>query len=149
MKIAVSSDEHGHLVHVVLEELRARGHDVVYYGPSANGDSCDWPAVTLQAVEHVTQRDADEAIVMCWTGTGCAIVANKVAGIRAALCHDAETAKGARIWNHANVLALSLRMTPEAIAREILDSWFSTPLSKDAWNLAQIEAVRKIEAGRK
>lgn len=149
MKIAVSSDEHGHLVQVVLEELRTRGHEVVYYGPDANGDAFDWSAVTLQAVEHVTQRDADEAIVMCWTGTGCAIVANKVAGIRAALCHDAETAKGARIWNHANVLALSLRMTPEAIAREILDSWLSTPLSEDAWNLAQIEAVRKIEADRK
>jgi ribose 5-phosphate isomerase B len=82
---------------------------------------------------------------MCWTGTGCTIAANKVPGIRAALCHDAETAKGARIWNHANVLGLSLRATPEAIATEILDAWFATPRSDDDWNRLQMERVRAIE----
>ena len=73
---------------------------------------------------------------------------NKVPGIRAALCHDAETAKGARLWNHANVLALSLRATPIPIAREILDAWFSTPVSTDEWNQKQIERIRSIEQGR-
>ena len=84
---------------------------------------------------------------MCWTGTGASLAANKVVGIRAALCHDAETAKGARIWNHANVLALSLRATPVPIAREILDAWFSTPFGTDEWNLKQIERIRRIEQG--
>ncbi len=85
---------------------------------------------------------------MCWTGTGSSIAANKVPGVRAALCHDAETAKGARIWNHANVLALSLRTTSEALLKEILDAWFETPFSNDDWNLNQIERIKEIERRR-
>ena len=147
MKIAVSTDERTHLVDVILAELKKRGHEVVYFGPGEGEEPVDWPDVTRDAVEQVAQAQADEAIVMCWTGTGCTIVANKVPGIRAALCHDAETAKGARIWNHANVLALSLRATPEPILSEILDRWFDTPFSDDDWNLRQMERVREIEAG--
>jgi ribose 5-phosphate isomerase B len=145
MKIAVSTDEHTHLVDVIREEVQARGHEIFYFGPEAGSGSVDWPDVTSEAVQCITEGKADEAIVMCWTGTGCSIAANKVKGIRAALCHDAETAKGARIWNHANVLALSLRATPEAVVKEILDAWFNTPYSDDAWNLKQMEKIRKLE----
>jgi ribose 5-phosphate isomerase B len=88
---------------------------------------------------------ADEGIVFCWTGTGASIAANKVRGIRAALCHDAETARGARIWNHANVLALSLRVTSEALAKEILEAWFSTSYSDDEWNCQQIARLCQLE----
>lgn len=145
MKIAVSSDEHTHLVDFILEELKKRGHDVLYLGPEP-GQEADWPVVTREAAECVARGEADEGIVMCWTGTGASIAANKVPGVRAALCHDAETARGARIWNHANVLALSLRATSEPIAKEILDAWFSTPYSDDAWNRTQIERIRRMEA---
>ncbi len=144
-RIAVSCDEFGHLVGVVLRELKARGHETVYFGPQAGEDARDWPLVTQEAVNLVAEGLADEAIVMCWTGTGCSIAANKVPGIRAALCHDAETAKGARIWNHANVLALSMRATPEAIVKEILDLWFSTPFSEDEWNVHQMKRIRDME----
>ena len=144
MKLSVSTDERTHLVDVVLNELTKRGHEITYFGPDS-GESEDWPVVTCQAVERVTNRESDEAIVMCWTGTGCTIAANKIPGIRAALCHDAKTAKGARIWNHANVLALSLRATPEAVVTEILDAWFDTPYSDDEWNLKQIERIRELE----
>jgi ribose 5-phosphate isomerase B len=144
VRIAVSTDERTRLVDVVLEELRERGHEVEYFGPVEGGRSVDWPDVTLEAVDRVARGDADEAIVMCWTGTGCSIAANKVDGIRAALCGDAETARGARVWNHANVLALSLRATPEPIAREILDRWFDTPFSDDDWNRAQIARLREV-----
>jgi ribose 5-phosphate isomerase B len=144
MKLAVSTDERTHLVDAILEELQKRGHMVEYFGPNP-GKEADWPEVTLQAVEQVARGDADEAIVMCWTGTGCTIAANKVPGIRAALCHDAETAKGARIWNHANVLGLSLRATPEPVAKEILDAWFKTPYSDDEWNQRQIQRLEEIE----
>ena len=144
MKIAVSTDERTHLVDAILDDLARRGHDVAYFGPAA-GAEADWPEVTLQAAEQVAGGAAEEAIVLCWTGTGCTIAANKVPGIRAALCHDAETAKGARIWNHANVLGLSLRATPEAVAKEILDAWFATPLSEDDWNRRQMERLRAIE----
>src|SRR3972149_3927920 len=122
MKIAVSADERTHLVDFVLDELRRRGHEVMYFGPEP-GQEADWPEVTLRAAESINRGEADEAIVMCWTGAGATLAANKVPGIRAALCHDAETAKGARVWNHANVLGLSLRATPEAVAREILNVW--------------------------
>jgi ribose 5-phosphate isomerase B len=144
MKIAVSTDEHTHLVDFILEELRRRGHAVEYFGPAA-GATADWPVVTLQAAERVAQGRADEAIVMCWTGAGATLAASKVPGIRAALCRDVEETKGARIWSHANVLALSLRATPEPVAKEILDAWFDTPYSSDEWNLEQVRRIREIE----
>jgi ribose 5-phosphate isomerase B len=144
MKLAVSTDERTHLVDTIVDELQKRGHEVEYFGPEP-GKEADWPEVTLQAVERVAGGQANEAIVMCWTGTGCTLAANKVPGIRAALCHDAETAKGARIWNHANVLGLSLRATPEAVAKEILNAWFDTPYSDDEWNMRQIQQIKEIE----
>lgn len=144
MKIAVSTDERTGLVETLLEELNERHHTVEYIGPEA-GEDADWPEVTCRAAELVASGAADEGIVMCWTGTGASIAANKVKGVRAALCRDAETAKGARKWNHANVLALSLQATSESILKEILDAWFSTKFSDDEWNLKQIERIRHME----
>jgi ribose 5-phosphate isomerase B len=151
MKITVSSDEHSPLVDAVIEEIEKRGHQVEYFGPSSGApasEANDWPLVTAQAAARVADGRADEAVVMCWTGTGASLAANKVAGVRAALCHDAETARGARIWNHANVLALSLRATPIPIAREILEAWFSTPYSDDDWNLRQMARIRLLETDK-
>ena len=145
MRIAVSTDERHPLVETLLEELRRRGHEPAYFGPEGDGDAADWPEITMQAIGALRRGEADEAIVLCWTGTGCAIVANKAPGVRAALCRDAETARGARIWNHANVLALSLRATSPAVLREILDRWFDTPFGEDAWNVRQIARVRQAE----
>jgi ribose 5-phosphate isomerase B len=145
MHIAVSSDEHGELVDFVCANLAERGHRVTYFGPGAGEESADWPVVTRQAAEMVRDGSADQAIVICWTGTGAALAANKVRTIRAALVHDAPTAAGARQWNHANVLALSLRATSLPVAREILDSWFATPLTNDDWNLRQIARIGEIE----
>jgi ribose 5-phosphate isomerase B len=145
VKIAVSTDERTHLVDALIDDLNRRGHEVVYCGPAKGEESVDWPVVTLEAIEKVRTGQADEAIVMCWTGTGCSIVANKVPGIRAALCVDAETARGARVWNHANVLALSLRATPEPVLNEILDRWFDTPFGDDDWNRRQIERVVELD----
>ena len=122
MNIVVSSDEYFPLIDLLLEEVQKRGHEVHYFGPRQGEKSVDWPDVTLKAIEEIKEGRAQEGIVCCWTGTGCSIVANKVLGIRAALCGDAETAKGARIWNHANVLALSLRLTSPAVMKEILRS---------------------------
>jgi ribose 5-phosphate isomerase B len=147
MKIAVGSDERTHLTDALLDDLRRRGHEVLPFGPLAEDDAAsDWPLVCGRVAQVVAAGDADEGIVCCWTGTGASIAANKVPGIRAALCGDAETARGARTWNHANVLALSLRATSEPLAKEILDAWFSTPYSDDDWNRQQIERIRQIEA---
>jgi ribose 5-phosphate isomerase B len=149
MKIAVGSDERTHLTDFVIEELKKRGFELTLFGPLAEHDpDVDWPLTSSKVAQAVASGEADEGIVCCWTGTGASIAANKVPGIRAALCHDAETARGARTWNHANVLALSLRATPEPIAKEILDAWFATPYSEDEWNRQQIERIKRLEAGQ-
>lgn len=146
MRIAIGSDERTNLTDTVLEELKRRGYEIVPFGSLAeNQREVDWPISSSKVALAVATQKVDEGIVFCWTGTGASIAANKVSGIRAALCHDAETARGARIWNHANVLVLSLRATTEAIAKEILDAWFSTPYSEDDWNLLQIKRIRQLE----
>ncbi len=147
-KIAVSCDEYGHLVEVLLALLRERGYEPIYFGPQAGDDPQDWPLVTKLAIDEVLQQNVEEAIVMCWTGTGCSIVANKIPGIRAALCLDAKTAEGAKVWNHANVLALSQRVTSEEVLKEILDVWFATPFSTDEWNVTQIRRVNALDDHR-
>jgi ribose 5-phosphate isomerase B len=150
MKIAIGSDEATELTTALIAELEKRGHTVVPFGPLAKDDpDADWPVVSSRVAEAVARREADEGIVCCWTGTGASIAANKVPGVRAALVHDAETARGARLWNHANVLALSLRATPIPVMREILDAWFSTPMTEgeaqSEWNRRQIERIRELE----
>ena len=149
MKIAIGSDEATELTTFLIKELQARGHTPIPIGPLAPDDpDVDWPLTSSRVAKLVARGEAVEGIVCCWTGTGASIAANKVCGIRAALCHDAETARGARIWNHANVLALSLRATPLPIAREILAAWFGTPYSDDAWNMQQIERIKALESAR-
>ena len=126
MKIAVCSDE-PYAVHDVLRsELEARGHEVVAFGSVADGREAPWVQTAEAAARAVADGRCDEGIFCCWTGTGIAMAANKVPGIRAALCTDPQTAQGARVWNHANVLALSNRLLGEHVLREILDAWFST-----------------------
>lgn len=145
MKLAVGSDERTHLTDMVIEEIKKRGHDVELFGPLA-GHQEYWPEVARQVAERVAEGDADEGVLFCWTGTGVSLAANKVPGIRAALCDDAETARGARLWNNANVLCLSLRRTPEVIAKEILDSWFSTAYEPNPTDDACLDQVATIEA---
>jgi ribose 5-phosphate isomerase B len=125
LRIALGSDERSHLTEFVEEDLRRRGHDVQLFGPP-RGDPAPWPDVAEAVARKVADHEADEGVLFCWTGTGVSIAANKVPGVRAALCGDAETARGAKAWNQANVLCLSLRGTSETVAREILDAWFST-----------------------
>jgi ribose 5-phosphate isomerase B len=144
MKLAVGSDERTHLTDMVVEELAKRGHTVELFGPLRD-EKMLWPHIAQQVAERVARGEADEGILFCWTGTGVTIAANKVPGIRAALVHDAETAKGARLWNRANVLCLSLRATSEVIAKEILDAWFATPLGTDPVDVECVERVGEIE----
>lgn len=125
MKIILGSDEKTNLTETIVKELAKREYEVQVVGP-LTGESETWPEVAKDVATAVSQGEANEGIICCWTGTGVSIAANKVPGIRAALCTDAETARGARLWNDANVLCLSLRKTSEAVAVEILDAWFST-----------------------
>lgn len=145
MKLAIGSDERTHLTDAVVNEVIERGHEVQLFGP-LEGQKRLWPDVARQVATSIQQGEADEGILFCWTGTGVSLAANKVPGIRAALCADAETAKGARLWNKANVLCISLRATSVTIAQEILDAWFDTvyqPNEEDDTCLAQVEAIER------
>jgi ribose 5-phosphate isomerase B len=142
MRIAVAADERTGVAEAVVDELRKRGHEPVVHGALNNEERDDWAWASEAAARDVAEGRAEQAIVCCWTGTGASIAANKVAGIRAALCGDAETARGARTWNDANVLALSLRSTSEAVLQEILDGWFETKPSDDG---ADVENVRHLD----
>ncbi len=127
--------------------LKGRGHTTVSHGALAEGERDDWAWACEAAARDVVEGRADQAIVCCWTGTGASIAANKVRGARAALCGDAPTAAGARRWNDANVLALSLRATSEAQLGEILDAWFATAPSDEADDRANIAHLRELEGG--
>jgi ribose 5-phosphate isomerase B len=146
MRIAVSSDERTGVADAVVDELRRRGHEPVPHGALAEGDRPDWAWASEAAARDVADGRADQAIVCCWTGTGASIAANKVAGVRAALCGDAPTAEGARKWNDANVLALSLRTTSHAELQEILDAWFAAAPSADDGDRANVTHLAELDA---
>ena len=126
MRIAIGSDESTSLTDYVVGELQRRGHEVQLTGALA-GDEPRWPAVGRRVGELVAEGTCQEGVLFCYTGTGVSMAANKVTGVRAALCSDAQTAAGARQYNHANVLVMSLRSTSAEVAREVLDAWFTTP----------------------
>lgn len=138
MRISLASDSLDGIASRLVAEVERRGHSVTLYGALAPGDRVDWAWCCSAAARDVAAGQSDQAIVCCWTGTGASIAANKVPGIRAALCVDAVTAGGARTWNDANVLALSLRLTSEQSMVEILDGWFSGTPSTDPVDLANI-----------
>jgi ribose 5-phosphate isomerase B len=142
-RVVIGSD----MRHPVSEELalhlEERGLGVVRCGAVGAPDT-PWPQVAEQVARLVAEGVVESGIVCCWTGTGVCIAANKVPGVRAALCADAQTARGARRWNDANVLALSLRATSAAVAEEIVDAWLE-PTTPDPDEAANIRAVADIE----
>ena len=144
MRVAVAADERTGVAEAVVEKLRERGHDPIVHGALSEQERDDWAWASEAAARDVADGRAEQGIVCCWTGTGASIAANKVPGIRAALCDDAETARGARKWNDANVLALSLRRTSEALLDEILDAWFDGEPSSDPDDVENIRHVDEI-----
>lgn len=134
MRVAFGTDESNDLTAFIQGELRSAGHEVLVVA-----DPALWPDAGRAVGEAVATGNADRGVVCCWTGTGVAMAANKVKGARAALCSDAETARGARRWNDANVLAVSLRLTSPALAREMLDAFMHTPA--DPEEAAQISKL--------
>lgn len=142
MRAVLGTDEKTLLTEAVEADLRSRGVEVILVGPPA-GEEIGWAEVGRRVGEAVAAGAVDFGVVFCWTGTGVSIAANKVRGVRAALCADAETAAGARCWNDANVLVMSLRTTSVALAGEMLDAWFATEADP-----AQAESIALLESGR-
>ncbi len=148
MRLAVGSDERTGLTSALVAELSRRGFELRLFGPLAGGEEA-WPHVAQAVAQQVATGQCEQGILCCWTGTGVSIAANKVLGVRAALCSDAETARGARKWNDANVLCLSLRLTSETVAGEILDSWFGTESDpSEAANISYLNTIldRRVDS---
>jgi ribose 5-phosphate isomerase B len=142
VKIALGADEDAHLVGEIVRFLEERGHVVERFGAARRVNE-PWGRTALAVAESVARGDHEIGVVCCWTGTGVSIAANKVPGVRAALCGDAQTARGARRWNDANVLALSLRATSPEVAREIMEAWLGEPYG--GTEAASLDAIRERE----
>lgn len=138
MRVAVGTDEVTPVTETLVDHLRETGHEVVVV---AEGE--EWPEVGRGVGLAVAGGEAERGVVCCWTGTGVSIAANKVAGVRAALCPDAETARGARRWNDANVVALGLRLTSAVVAVEVVDAFLATGPDPD-----EAAAIARLEAGQ-
>lgn len=137
MRFIVGSDDAVPVLERVAELLRGHGHEVIAVVVKP------WGEVALEVAHAVASKSADQGIVMCWTGTGVSMAASKVAGVRAALCVDAATAAGARKWNDANVLAMSLRLLSEPLAVEILEAWLGA--SYGGTESESLERMRRQE----
>jgi ribose 5-phosphate isomerase B len=148
MRIAVCSDEPYPVHDVVITELMRRGHEVHAFGAPKSGAEEPWADVAEAAALAISRGECDEGVFFCWTGTGICMAANKVPGIRAALCADPGTAAGARVWNHANVICLSNRTLSEDMAKEILAAWLDTDRGTDgAEGVARMNALDERHRG--
>ena len=139
MKLVVASDEKTHLTDFVVEHLKNKGHKLILLGDLVKKDG-KWVEIGKKAAEKVAKGEVDRGILFCWSGTGICMAANKIKGVRAALCWDTETARLARKWDNANILCMSLRYTSEELAKEILDAWFSAEFDEEGLN-----EVHKLE----
>jgi ribose 5-phosphate isomerase B len=148
MKISIGADMKLNVVEHALEWLEKHGHNVSYNGAQSE-EAVPWPDVARKVAREVASDEVDEGILFCWTGTGVSIAANKVPGVRAALCADAETARGARLWNKANVLCLSMRLTTEILLEEILEMWFGTAYQPNPSDDQCIALIDKLDQNRK
>jgi ribose 5-phosphate isomerase B len=139
MRIVVGADDEGPVADAVIEELRSRGHEVTVL------ERGQWPEVARRVGESVASGEADQGVLFCWTGTGTAMAANKVPGVRAALAWEPWIAEGARKWNDANVLVMSLKRTEPDTAKEILDAWFAVE-SPDPEEVANIARLAELDS---
>lgn len=147
MVVSIAADELVGVAGELEPQLLQRGHEVIRHGALTSGEPTQWAWASEAAARDVAELRAQRAIVCCWTGTGASIAANKVEGVRAALCLDAATVEGARRWNDANVLALSLRATSQAVLAEMLDAWFATPPSteiEDRANVVHVDSLARM-----
>jgi ribose 5-phosphate isomerase B len=139
VRVSLGADDSAPVVEAVIEDLRRRGHELRIYEPE------QWPEVALKVASDVAEGRADQGVLFCWTGTGTNMVANKVPGVRAALAWEPWIAEGARLWNDANVLVMSLKRTSPETALEILEAWFAveTPDASEAANIQRAGAIER------
>jgi len=145
MRISVGSDMRQPVTDAVIQWLAEHDHSLTLVGPLMDGDEHEWVDVSEATVRPVADGDADTAVVFCWSGTGACMAANKVRGIRAALCGDAETARLARKYNHANVLVFSMRATSPAVALEAIEAFLAEPWGEDDFDVRNVAALNRLD----
>ena len=135
MRFVAGSDDEGEAADAAIDELRRRGHEVDVL------ERGRWPDVAKQVARAVAGGEADQGLLFCWTGTGTAMAANRVPGARAALVWEPWIAEGARRWNDANVLVMSLKRTTPETAREIVAAWLAVeaPDEDELENIARLD----------
>ena len=145
MKIAIGCD-HGalELKEAVAAHLKERGMEVADFG-TCTPESCDYPDFAEKAARAVVCGECDRGIVMCTTGIGISIAANKVDGIRCALLHDVWSAKMTRAHNDTNMMAMGAAVVGKMLAMEIVDAWLDTPFSQEAKHRRRIDKVMALE----
>jgi len=148
VKIAIGADHGGfRLKEEIVRFLRERGHEVVDVGCSSES-SVDYPDYAVPVCDMVVKGEADRGILICGTGIGMSIAANKIPGIRCALVHDVFSAKATREHNDSNVLAMGGRVIGPGLAVEIVRVWTETEFPGDERHRNRIEKVRRLETGR-
>lgn len=135
MNLVVSSDEKTPLTDFVVSYLQSQGHTLTLFGDLVEKNG-KWAEIATQAANLIAHKKVDQGILFCWSGTGTAMAANRIKGVRAALCWTPEIAKLARKWNDANVLVMALVDTTNEHAKEIIDAWFATPFDEEGLNEA-------------
>ncbi len=141
MRIVLGADDEGAVADAAVEELRSRGHEVEVL------ERGQWPDLAARVARAVAAGEADQGMLFCWTGTGTSMAANKIRGVRAALAWEPWIAEGARRWNDANVLVMSLKRTDPTTAREIVAAWLGVdePDADEADNIARLGALEREE----
>ena len=145
MKIAIGCD-HGALAlkNKLVSHLQAKGHEVTDFG-TYTPDSCDYPEFAAAAARAVASGDCEKGIVLCTTGIGVSITANKVRGIRCALLSDLMSARLTRAHNDTNMMAIGAGVVGEMLALQIVDTWLGTEFSGEARHQRRIDKMMAVE----
>lgn len=147
MKLVIGADHRGHEAATRLgEALRAAGHDVEVQVPPA-GEACDYPETAWAVGHSVVEGRAEMGVLMCGTGVGMCMAANKIKGVRAASVHDEVTAEICRSHNNANVICLSADLLGQQLIERIVDQFMRTPFAEGR-HARRLEKIRLIEEGK-
>jgi ribose 5-phosphate isomerase B len=145
MKIALAADHAGYeLKERIKSLLTERGHEYVDFGTHSTAP-VDYPDLALEVAKRVASGECDRGITVCGTGIGCCITANKVPGIRAAVCSDTFSARFSRDHNDVNILCLGARVLGSGLAQDIVETWLRQPFSEEERHRRRVNRIREIE----
>ena len=145
MKIGFGNDHTAvELKKLIMEHLKEKGHECIDFGLSDEAGKCDYPVSGLAVAEAINAGKVDKGVLICGTGIGISLAANKVPGIRAAVCSESYSAKMAAMHNEANIIAFGARVVGSEVAKAIVDAFFETEY-EGGRHIARVDMIRDIE----